>query len=367
MQKSKKSDKILLFGIAALLLVGGVGLSFFPATRFSATEKRNLAAFPAFSYETLTSGAYTAALDDYAAERFPFRTPCRALQGFSELTLGRREAHGVILCHDGSLCRRPTVNESAFAQNLSARSRLQARLGELPLTVAVAPRRIDVRSEVLPALYDTAREQKAWEMLPAGTVTFLDATKDSQWYRTDHHWTQEGAYFAYVRLARYLGYTPRPASEFTPVTLTKCFLGTSAAAAGFSLVTPDTVSVWRHAEDNCYRILRDSEPAVFPGFYDVEKAQGPDPYTAFLGGNCARLQIERASADTRPTLLVIKDSFANSLLPFLALHYRIVAIDPRYLDRPLTALTTDAAQVLVLCGMETLTQAPFLSALLKRI
>ena len=65
----------------------------------------------------------------------------------------------------------------------------------------------------------------------------------------------------------------------------------------------------------------------------------------------------------KPLLLLIKDSFANSLLPFLARHYRILAIDPRYNASGIRSLTEEAEQVLVLCGMQTLQQTPFLNTL----
>ena len=363
MAENKRSDKLLLIGVAAILLCGSVGLCAFPAARFSATENRHLAAFPGFSAEALASGAYTAALDDYATERVPFRGICRRVYATSELALLRRESHGVVLCRDGSLCRRTTVNEQIYERNLAALPRLGKLLDDLPLTVAVAPRRIDVRSEVLPALYDTAREAKVWEQLPAGVVTFLDATTDTQWYRTDHHWSTEGAYFAYVRLSRYLGYKPHPTSEFTPVTVSEGFLGTSAAAAGFSKITPDTVSVWHYQGDESYRVLRNGKPASFAGLYDEEKLRGTDQYSLFLGGNCGTLQIDLGEGDSRPVLLVLKDSFANSLLPFLARHYRILAIDPRYYTGESRTLAKTADAALILCGMQTLTSTPFLSAL----
>ena len=365
MRKTQKWDALLLFLTATVLLLGGVGLTFFPAPRFSAAENRRLAAFPTASVHALANGTYTAGLDDYATERVPFRGICRTLNASCALALWRRESHGVILCRDGSLCRRTEINETAFRQNLSALSRLPKVLGKLPLAVAVAPRRIDARSEVLPTLYDTAREQALWQELPAGTATFLDATNDTYWYRTDHHWTSEGAHFAYVRLSRYLGYAPYAANEFTPVTLSKSFLGTSAAAAGFPEITPDTVSVWRYEGDGDYRVLRDGVSAAFQGLYDLAKLREQDQYSLFLGGNCGLLQIDRGEGDERPLLLVVKDSFANTVLPFLARHYRILAVDPRYYAGSLPLPLDELDQVLVLCGMQTLTQTPFFTALLR--
>ena len=112
-----------------------------------------------------------------------------------------------------------------------------------------------------------------------------------------------------------------------------------------------------------YRVLRDGQPAAFTGLYDEEKLSSHDQYSLFLGGNCGLLQIDLGEADTRPTLLVIKDSFANSLLPFLARHYRITAVDPRYYTGKLQPLLQNTDTVLTLCGMQTLTQSPFFTLL----
>lgn len=363
MKKESVGNKILLFGTAGILLCGSIGLCAFPAPRLSATENRYLAAFPTFSAKALANGAYTAALDTYATERVPFRGICRHAYAAFELALGRNESHGVILCRDGSLCRRFEVNEQVYERNLAALPRLQKSLAGLPFTVAAVPRRIDVQSKLLPAHYDTAREQNIWEKLPAGVVTFSDATKDTQWYRTDHHWTTEGAYFAYVRLSRHLGYTPYAANDFTPTTVSQSFLGTSAAAAGFLGITPDTVQLWRYDGDESYRVLRDGKPAEFAGLYDTDKVNGSDQYSLFLGGNCGILQIDLGEKDARPTLLVIKDSFANSLLPFLARHYRIRAVDPRYCADKLHSLAAGVDAALLLCGIQSLASAPFLSLL----
>ena len=365
MKKRVFSDIFLLIATAGALLGGFLGLSFFPSPRLSLTENRYLAAFPAFSVRDLASGTFTAAADRYAEERFPLRNACRAVYATSERLLLRGECHGVMLCRDGSLCRRLTTNERVYAQNLAAFPRLRRALGETPLTVAIAPRRIDVRQAVLPPFYDTAREGEVWEQLPANTVTFLDATSDAQWYRTDHHWTSEGAYFAYVRLAQHLGYSPYPENTFSEQTVSESFFGTSAAAAGFPKIAPDTVSVWRYEGDLDYRVMRDMQPAAFPGLYDEKKLLGPDQYSLFLGGNCGLLEIDRGEQDERPVLLVIKDSFANSLLPFLARHYRILAVDPRYFEGTLDPLVQRADAALVLCGMQTLTQAPFWGTLLR--
>jgi hypothetical protein len=80
-----------------------------------------------------------------------------------------------------------------------------------------------------------------------------------------------------------------------------------------------------------------------------------------LGGNYATLTVDQGESDTRPTLLLIKDSFANALMPFLARHFRILAVDPRYAKPDFDVLFQKADRALLLCGLGTLTEGSFLA------
>ncbi len=362
MQKTKRSDFILLFIMALVITVGGVCLSLFPAAQYSKTEKRNLATLPQISAAGLLDGSVCTALDAYASERFPFRTPLRRLWGATQLCLGLRESHGVILCRDGSLCRRLHTNEQTLQQNQAAICRLQSVLDDVPLTVAVVPRRIEARAEVLPSLYSTGREQSTWSALPDTFLSLDDITGDADWFHTDHHWTAQGAYRAYCRLGAALGYTPLPSTCFWQQTVSQSFWGSSASAAGIPGINPDTVTLWRTDADTSFRVLRDGKPTDFSDFYDLKKLGTGDEYAVFLGGNCGVLEIDRGEGDQRPVLLVLRDSFASALLPFLSQHYRILAIDTRYCPAPQKYLER-ADLALCLFGLQTLSDTPLFSFL----
>ena len=364
--KRRLADKILLMLLCSALLLGCVGLTFFPAARYSERENRMLASLPSLTRESLTSGELGRALDTYATERAPFRGICRSLWSTATLALGQAESHGVILCRDGSLSRRIVTDPVVLEKNLAVLSRISAALGDTPLVVAIAPRRIDARKAVLPRLYDTSEELAVYDALPDTALTFPDCTDDADWFRTDHHWTATGAYHAYVALAPVLGYTPHERTAFTPVTVSTTFRGTSCAAAGIPFVRPDEIVLWRYADDEAYRVVRDGMAAQFCGLYDLSRLSCGDQYSVFLGGNCGILEIDRGDEDTRPVLLMVKDSFANALIPFLAQHFRIAAIDPRYRAASLSVLAERADAALVLCGLQTIGCEPFLTPLLRR-
>lgn len=368
MKRYQKRGLSLILAFCVFLGAGALALTLFPAPLFSSAEKRMLTAFPTYSSNALLTGSYTASLSTYAEERFPYRGTLRGVRAALELGLGKHEVRGIILCRDKSLTARPTPNSTAYAQNLSALNALKKRMAEadVPLTVAVAPRRIDVREEVLPLGYDTSEDRAVWNAVKGtDTVTFLDCREDACWFRTDHHWTVKGAYSAYCRLGTHLGYTPLAASSFSPETVNTRFFGTSHATAGIPGISPDMLEVWHHGQEEALLVTRDGI-TEFEGLYDMQKAKGYDPYSVFLGGNCFVTEISRGEGDTRPLLLVIKDSFANSLLPFLAVHYRILAVDPRYGSAPLSAFLERADAALLLCGMQTLSESVFLPSLLRR-
>ena len=357
MQKRRRADRGLILITAIFLLAGCVSLTFFPAARFSAVENRNLADFPECSAAALMDGSYMASLDTYAAERFPARRSLRGLRGVCQLAEGKCEVDGVLLCTDGTLCKRMVINDRAYAQNLAALQAIRAAYGE-KLTVAIAPRRIDARGEVLPALYDQSENAAVWQTLQQklpDAVTFYNLTADAHWYRTDHHWSTEGAYHAYRDLGTVMGFEPYSEDAFKKEIVSKNFLGTTDAAAGLPFITPDRITLYRYEDDTAFAVEKDGKSAPFTGFYDTERLCARDQYAVFFGGNCGVLEIK--SEEERPSLLVIKDSFANALLPFLSRHYNVTAIDPRYCTDRIEAYASAADQILILCNMQTITES----------
>ena len=362
MKKARKKDTLLLLFAGVLLFWGGLSLLLFPAPRFSATENRWLAEKPKFSFEALWGGSYTAAWERYAAERVAGRRLMRGVHARCELALGKCQTDEVLVCSDKSLTKRLTAgNARSLQKNLSGIAKLseKATANGVSLTVAVAPRRIDARSCVLPALFPTSVTRAPYgaltEQLPQAVV--LDGIQnDEHWYQTDHHWTTAGAYEAYCALAKQLGYKPCAMSDFTRQTVSEAFWGTTDAAAGLLDTSPDKIELWRYVGDDMLELTKDGTRADFTGLYDYEKLMTRDGYAVFLGGNDGIIEINLGAEDPRETLLIIKDSFANSVIPFLARHYRIIAIDPRYAKADLTPYFSKADAALLLMGMQTLAE-----------
>lgn len=357
--KNDRYDKALLLFLAAGLLLCGALALFFPAPRLSERENRTLADKPRFSLHALVSGKWGEETDRYVTERFRLREECRALRAVAELSVGKREVSGIILGKDGSLLRRGNANRRIFSANLHGlqKTALEAAGAGIPFTVAAVPRAADVRADARPNLYQGETEfyDTFKECLP-GTLPLTELEEKNSFYATDHHLTTAGAYRAYRALCPALGITPYIYEDFVKETVSTAFFGTADAAAGIPGVSPDKMELFRFEGDDDFVVIRDGTPASFSGFYDREKLTHRDQYAVFLGGNAGITEIRQKAEDSRPVLLLWKDSYANALIPFFARHFRILAIDPRYTSAPYRISDTDADRVLVFCGMQSLTE-----------
>ena len=363
MKKQNFLARVLVFSLALLLFGGGFWLLLAPSPAFSEAENRNLAKFPTFNFGTLSRGEFAKELSLYAAERFPLRHALRNGYALSELCLGKQEIGDVILCRDGSLVRRHPVDMATYQKNLTAANALTsaAAASGKPTLFLPIPRRIDVANDILPSLYPRDESDALYDALTTLTnASDLRQLSPALWYRTDHHLNADGAWQMYLSICDSLSLAPYPPDFFKKEKVSEEFLGTTAKAAGLPTVTPDSITLLRYEGDEALTVTRDDNAATFVGCYDQEKLQTADRYAVYFGGNCGVLEISRGKTDNRPVLLVVRDSFASAVLPLLALHYRIRAIDPRYTDIDLNEEVQTADAVLLLCGISTLSGGTFL-------
>ena len=369
---------VLLF--AAALFVFGILLFALPQKDSSDAENRSLETLRApKSLSEVIDGSYTQSFASFCQDQFPGRSGFIALHGYAELGLLRRGSNDVLLCGDGYLIQRPSEQYDNIEKNMSGVLAYAQKHTDIPLTLAVAPRSIDVMQSVLPAEYDTGAAEAAWrtlsEALAGSAVQTADLRAALQnavesgvqtHYRTDHHWTTRGAYEAYAALMRQFGQQPYAYSEFTAQTVSDAFYGTTWSRAGLYFVAPDQMEYARYADDMAYRTEIAFTDIAFDGFYDRSFLQKKDKYASFLGGNYAMTTVTQKEGDApRERLLLIKDSYAHALAPFLARHYNLVLVDLRYYKLSLSEYLAQnpVDRILILENMDSLLTAGTLSQL----
>lgn len=371
--KAKTSSFILV--ILSALFIFGFSLAFFllPDKEVSENENRVLASAPELSFDSLVFGTFTDDVKEYFADQFPMRGFFVNLKGISELMLGKRENNGIyydIEC--GNMIDLLDADLDVINENLDSLSKLDSALTD-SITVAVAPRKMDALHCRVPAALSSKvmSGDNIHRLCRDNGLDYVDlytplavaaSDGDYVYYRTDHHITTEGAYLIYLALAEKWGFKPYSREYFTVETVTDSFFGTTWSASSTVGVTPDEINLWRYADDEEYTVHIIDNDTSFDGFYDLSFLEEKDKYSLFLSGTNANVTVTK-NGGGRPKLLIINDSFANSVVPFLALHYDIEMTDPRFLRSGLYERIEAGGydEVLLLMNLDTLSSSSLLS------
>lgn len=352
---------ILLFMVTSIVM---------PDKKFSSAENRMLQEKPSFSAEDYAEGRFEKQTEDYVNDQFPLRNKFVRTKAAVDKTEGKLESNGVIRCRDDYLMERlqaPDAENMAKLQNSLAAFREKHE--GIPMYFLLAPNAANILSDKLPKTVRLENQNKYMDEFFAKTEkagfnnidvrsTFKNSKKSVQlYYRTDHHWTSDGAYLAYQKAMKVIHMGD--ALEYAPHVVKNDFCGTLYSRSGFVNGRYDAIKIYLPKDDTQYEeavIYYSDTKEKTTGFFQVDNLQKKDAYTVFGGSNHPMYTIRTTSA-TNEKLLVIKDSYANSFIPFLSQHYReIVVVDPRYYFESIEDLmeTEGITQVLFLYNANTL-------------
>ena len=350
-----------------LLLVFGLTIAgfFSPVRARSESENRNLAQKPAFSFEALFAKEeekrYTVQYEKYLSDQFVGRDAWIGLKTRTERLLGKTDINGVYFAGDGYLVTKTEASKVDHVQEEKNITRLvefvkkyQESLGEGHVHAMIVPTAAYVFADKLPPFtseYDQgALFDRLGKDLPQGS--FINAAEELLahadeyvYYRTDHHQTALGAYYDYRAWAEATGHVVRELSEYSMSIGSEEFYGTLYSKINLPM-RADTVTIYDDGKS--YRVEYDMSGTKKNGLFVKERLAEKDKYMVYLDGNHAMADIVKMgdggkesaqqgedSADLKAqgkrTLLVIKDSYAHTFVPFLAQDYdRVIMVDFRY-------------------------------------
>lgn len=344
MKKLNLKENLISFVFIVFMLAFTILFIVVPKENFSVKEKRNLEKFPQFSKETLLDGSYTAGIENYLADHTPLRSLFVGINSYYSLFTGNNGANGVYLGSDGYLIEKP-VDDFENAETNARKIANFAKKIDVPVTFALAPSKGYVYSENLPANHLDYPDSDYYQMISqtvGDKVQFIDLSKtlinnkgDKQlYYKTDHHWTSYGAYLAYQQICDDMNLSATPESAFEKE-FVEGFYGTSYASSGYWLNDSDTIEVWCNKNSGEITVEIDDGNGVqsYNTMFFSEQFESYDKYNGFLNGNHSVVKIKN-TASKGGRLLVIKDSFAHCLVPFLTENYsEIIMVDLRYYKR----------------------------------
>ena len=313
-----------------------------PDREKSVQENRMLATKPKFRLSSLISGDYDEKFEAYMDDQFVGRDMWRKLKVTVDRIGGSRLENGVYIGKNGQLLEQIEVaDETHLAANIKAIKSFSESQSKIPVRMMLVPDAANVLNHSLPALAKPEDQTQMFSMVRkdlGDSVEWIDVSTELNkhktekiYYKTDHHWTTLGAFYAFQAAAPSLGIEGDLSGKYVSYAVSDSFNGMLASKSGVNLGEKEQIDIYVPTEEDTDLIVDYvDEGKRSTSLYDSSKLKEKDQYTVFLGGNSSLLDIRTVSTSTK-RLLLVKDSFANSFIPFLTPYYReIVVVDPRY-------------------------------------
>ena len=379
---SKKSSSLLHYPVLVVFSLFFLGLFALdlitPDRAYSEMENTTLSQRPALTQLSAKGlNSYFTAYTKYVKDQVFGRDEWISLQSVVETTLLQKEQNGGILLGKEHMMfprtfslldseNRTLPKNTAALEALCQRYPGKVNVMLVPAASAIYPSNVPAGA---PLLDEDCYLDSLSKAVQAAGGRFVDVRqtlaehKDEYiYYRTDHHWTSTGAYYAYKQLCDALSLTPFDPSAHT-VLAADGFYGTHYSKARTPDAEPDTILYYDLPNAlTIYSVSGPGQPAdgETTGLYDTAKLDVYDKYAMFLHGNNG---LSRIRGDGTGRILVIKDSYANCFVPYLTANYAdIDVVDFRNYNYGLDKLIADNAydQLLVLYSFDSFKSDPYL-------
>lgn len=354
--KGKKGKVIFSLLIAVFCLVifgGGISLVTGEDREFSETENRVLAAMPSLSFYSVKDGSFMKDFESYLTDQFIFRDGIIRLKTVADRMVGKTKTGGAYIGKDGYLFSVPTPFDEKRTEELMGKISTFAELNpESRISFMLSPNSSYVYKEKLPdhlTLEDqNYRIQDIENCTLSEKVEFINLSevflskKDEiqLFYKTDHHWTTRAANIAFSELMKKWNKSAEDVS-FDFLVAADGFRGTLSSKSGV-ISSDDIIEICVPQNSSfTYVVEYDGPENKSATLFDGSKLDGKNKYEVFTGGNHGIITI-RTTSPSKDTLLLIKDSYANCMLPMLTPFFaKIVVFDPRYTQEKLSSVTEE--------------------------
>lgn len=349
---------------------------------FSEFENTSLAQKPAFSWSSFVDGSFGSKYVKYINEQFLGRDNWISMKAIADMGLGRIESHGVTYGDDHYLMEKLEIVEDQnypanAGTNIVKQTSLDRSNGmvssflqmyDQPITFSLVPNSYAILEDEVPTGFPGADQQAYTQQIYRALseaddqleiVDFSDTLSQHKdeyiYYRTDHHWTTLGAYYAYVAYCEQKGLTPVSLEELEENKV-EDFYGTFYSKAKRPSQPADTIT-WYDVDVDEFAFVanlqQDKQLAQLgevvqedglellrvDGMMDRRKFEVRDKYAAFMWGNSGYVKIKSShnlnhQEGKTSRLLLFKDSYANSMIPYLTYNYdEIIVVDLRYMAK----------------------------------
>ena len=332
-------NKIITSFFCLLLAVSALIGLLMPDRYYSEREKRTLTQKPKFTVANFISGEFSDELEKYLTDQVPLRDGWVTMKTYMELAIGKRESVGVYICKDKYLMDKFTsYSKKQLVANAAALVDLQEKLAAegISMNTILVPMAAQVLTDKLPAYAPVADYAAILQVLTDAGVDTTDVlsalvahSSENIYYRTDHHWTSLGAYYAYCA---WRGIEPN-VDEWTQEVLCDDFYGTTWNKVPLPTVPAEEITAWyKHINRS---VSYNNGQYETDSIYERKYLSGSDQYAVFLNSNQAQTVIEGSGKSGK--LLLIKDSYGNTFSQFPVEDYAEVhVLDLRFFKGDVT-------------------------------
>ncbi|MBR6643344.1 MAG: hypothetical protein IKL28_06765 [Lachnospiraceae bacterium] len=350
METRKYSKSVIILFL--LLVFGFTAVTFvWPERTFSENENRVLASMPEFSTESLFEGKFMSEYETYITDQFFLRDEWIKLKTLTEIALNKQDINGVYMGKDGYLIERHEDSKIDYEMLGKSKEYLKTfvekftkRLGKDHVKVMLVPTASEILLDKLPPFAEGFDQNgmidEVYGMLPEGTtIDVRDILKEHAdeyiYYKTDHHWTSLGAFYAYQAYCKAKGFEVPSLEDATFTEVSDEFLGTVYSKLNLefgkdsmhTVTLPNTPSKIQMTVDMAEK---------FDSLYNEEFLSQKDKYSYYLDGNHALTEIA-SNSKGKGTLLIIKDSYSHCFAPLtLGDYQKVYLVDFRYFNMPIS-------------------------------
>ena len=341
MKKLKGSIRSKVTVTIFLLILSGMSVFGFETgdERYSEKENRYLAIKPELDSGNLLNGKYQEDYEMYLADKTIFRNKWIELKTYIKLASLKKDVNGVYFGKDNYLIERQDTDkfetENADKNCKYLEEFVNNYKINTDISIMLVPNTSEILKKKLPKYAYNFNETRYIndiykEIGEDNTVDvneILKAHKDEYlYYKTDHHWTTLGAYYAFTEYADKIGIN---IEKYTTKLVTDKFYGTMSSKANLE-IEADKVYIYEPDKEEEVSVRYNNSTELKDSLYEMSALDKKDKYSIFLGGNNPLVQIT-TNAENDRKVLVIKDSFAHCFIPFMISGFsKIDVVDLRY-------------------------------------
>ena len=341
MKKLKGSIRSKVTVSIFLLILSGMSVFGFATgdERYSEKENRYLAIKPELDSGNLLNGKYQKDYETYLADKTLFRNKWIEFKTYIELACLKKDVNGVYFSKDNYLIARQDTDKFE-TENADKNCKYLEEFVDnykinTDISIMLVPNTSEILKKKLPKYAYNFNETRYIndiykEIGEDNTVDvneMLKAHKDEYlYYKTDHHWTTLGAYYAFTEYADKTGIN---IEKYTTKLVTDKFYGTMSSKVNLE-IEADKVYIYEPDKEEEVSVRYNNSTELKDSLYEMSALDKKDKYSIFLGGNNPLVQIT-TNAENDRKVLVIKDSFAHCFIPFMISGFsKIDVVDLRY-------------------------------------